>query len=70
MEGIEVAAQGDPWDFGNSLREMQNGRTAPLQVQPMQLIGAALFELKDGDEKTWYRMANLPRIENTIYALD
>jgi hypothetical protein len=49
---------------------MQNGRTAPLQVQPMQLIGAALFELKDGDEKTWYRMANLPRIENTIYALD
>jgi phage-related protein len=38
------------WDFGTSLREMQNGRTAKLQVRPMQSIGAGVFELKDADE--------------------
>ena len=58
------------WDFGNSLREMQNGRPARLQVRPMQSIGAGVFELKDADEKTWYRMVYLARIEDTIYVLD
>jgi len=58
------------WDFGNSLREMQNGRAARLQVRPMQSIGAGVFELKDADERTWYRMVYLARIEDTIYVLD
>jgi phage-related protein len=58
------------WDFGNSLREMQNGRPAKLNVRPMQSIGAGVFELKDSDEKTWYRMVYLARIEDTIYVLD
>ena len=58
------------WDFGNSLREMQYGRAAKLQVRPMQSIGAGVFELKDADEKTWYRMVYLARIEDTIYVLD
>jgi phage-related protein len=58
------------WDFGNSLREMQYGRAARLQVRPMQSIGAGVFELKDADEKTWYRMVYLARIEDTIYVLD
>jgi phage-related protein len=58
------------WDFGNSLREMQNGRPARLNVRPMQSIGAGVFELKDSDEKTWYRMVYLARIEDTIYVLD
>ncbi len=58
------------WDFGNSLREMQNGRPAKLNVRPMQSIGAGVFELKDADEKAWYRMIYLARIEDTIYVLD
>lgn len=58
------------WDFGNSLREMQYGRTAKLQVRPMQSIGAGVFELKDADDKTWYRMVYLARLEDTIYVLD
>ena len=59
-----------PWDFGNSLREMQNGRAAKLQIRTMQSIGAGVFELKDADEKTWYRMVYLARIEDMIYVLD
>jgi len=58
------------WDFGNSLREMQHGRSAKLNVRPMQSIGAGVFELKDSDEKTWYRMVYLARIEDAIYVLD
>jgi phage-related protein len=58
------------WDFGSSLREMQYGRAAKLQVRPMQSIGSGVFELKDADEKTWYRMVYLARIEDTVYVLD
>jgi phage-related protein len=58
------------WDFGNSLREMQYGRAAKLQVRPMQAIGSGVFEQKDADEKTWYRMVYLARIEDTVYVLD
>jgi phage-related protein len=58
------------WDFGNSLREMQHGRVAKLNVRPMQSIGQGVFELKDSDERTWYRMVYLARVEDTIYVLD
>ena len=58
------------WDFGNSLREMQSGRPARLNVRPMQSIDEGVFELKDSDERTWYRMVYLTRIHNTIYILD
>jgi phage-related protein len=54
------------WDFGNCLREMQNGRAAKLQVRPMQSIGVGVFELKDADDKTQYRKVYLARIEDTI----
>lgn len=29
-----------------------------------------LFELKDSDEKVWYRMLYLARVEDKIYVLD
>ncbi|ABF43451.1 protein of unknown function DUF891 [Candidatus Koribacter versatilis Ellin345] len=58
------------WDFGQSLREMQLGRSARLNVRPMQSVGAGVFELKDADEKTWYRLLYLARIDDVIYVLD
>ena len=58
------------WDFGNSPREMQHGRPAKLNVRPMQSIDRGVFELKDSDETTWYRVIYLARIGNTIYVLD
>ena len=36
----------------------------------MQSIGQGVFELKDSDERTWYRMVYLARVEDTIYVLD
>lgn len=57
-------------DFGNSLREMQQGRPARLQVRPMPSIEKGVFELKTEDEAKWYRMIYLARIDNVIYVLD
>jgi len=58
------------WDFGNSLREMQHGRPARLNVRPMPSIGPGVFELKDSDESAWYRMVYLARVKDVIYVLD
>ena len=49
---------------------MQYGRPAKLNVRPMQSIDRGLFELKDSDEKVWYRMLYLARVEDKIYVLD
>ncbi len=56
-------------DFGVALGEMQEGRAATLRVRPMPSIAAGVFELKDADEKKWYRLIYLARVENTIYVL-
>lgn len=58
------------WDFGDSLREMQRGRPARLNVRPMQSVGKGVFELKNADEKAWYRLLYLARIDDKIYVLD
>jgi len=74
--------EGDSWEtlkswpremqlsFGNALREMQEGRRPTLAARPMQSVGKGVFELKDSDDATWYRMLYLARIDDTIYILD
>ncbi len=56
-------------DFGHALREMQEGRPAKLAARSMSSIGSGVFELKDEDDKTWYRMIYLARKEDVIYVL-
>lgn len=56
-------------DFGNSLREMQWGQSPTLNVRPMQSIGKGVFELKDSDDNTWYRLVYLARVKDVIYVL-
>lgn len=35
----------------------------------MPSIAAGVFELKDADERTWYRLTYLARIDEVIYVL-
>ncbi len=55
--------------LGGDLDEMQQGKAGLLPVRPMPSIGAGVFELKDSDEKAWYRVIYLARVRNTIYVL-
>jgi len=57
-------------DIGLSLRNLQEGERPTIAARPMQSVGQGVFELKAGDEATWYRVIYLARIENTIYVLD
>ncbi len=56
-------------DFGIALNEMQEGRPAALPVRPMPSIAPAVFELKDADERKWYRLVYLARMDDVIYVL-
>ena len=56
--------------FGVALRELQDGRRPTLDARPMQSVGKGVFELKDSDDATWYRMLYLARIDDVIYVLD
>ena len=55
--------------FGHALDRAQRGVTPHLQVRPMQSIGRGVFELKDADERSWYRVVYLAVIDNVIYVL-
>jgi len=35
----------------------------------MPSVGSGVFELKDGDERTWYRVMYLTRVKGVIYVL-
>ena len=56
-------------DLGFALFEMQQGKTPSLQARRMHSIGPGVYELKDADERAWYRVIYLSAIDNVIYVL-
>ena len=55
--------------LGFTLYELQLGRTPSAPTRRMQSVGAGVYELKESDERTWYRLIYLTRIEDVIYVL-
>ncbi len=55
-------------DLGFGLHRLQVGEV-PVHSRPMQSIGPGVFELKEADSRTWYRVIYLSKIEDTIYVL-
>jgi phage-related protein len=55
--------------LGFSLRQIQNGRLPRCEHWPMTSVGKGVWELKDGDTRTWYRVMYLARINNVIHVL-
>jgi phage-related protein len=55
--------------FGYNLRRLQNGEQVLCDVRPMPSVGSGVFELKDQDESTWYRVMYLARVMDVIYVL-
>ncbi len=79
-ETIEVVWEGDSLevirhfpgqvrqDLGAELRRLQTG-DRPLNSRPMSSIGARVHELREQDERAWYRVIYLAKIGNRIHVL-
>ena len=55
--------------LGFSLRQLQHGRNPRCQVRSMPSVGQGVWELKEGDERTWYRVMYLSVVDNVIHVL-
>lgn len=60
--------EGVKQNFGFELWHLQLGER-PSDYRPLPSIGAGVFELRDQDERAWYRVVFLSRINNVIYVL-
>jgi phage-related protein len=55
-------------NFGFELWQLQQGEN-PSDYRPLPSVGAGVFELRDQDERSWYRVVYLSRIHDVIYVL-
>ncbi|MGA2085065.1 MAG: type II toxin-antitoxin system RelE/ParE family toxin [Terracidiphilus sp.] len=55
--------------LGFSLWQLQIGLKPACQTRSMNSIGASVFELKEADERTWYRVIYLSKVGNAIHVL-
>lgn len=57
-------------EFGVALRKLQKGEFPDnVATRSMPSVGKGVFELKESDEKTWYRVLYLSKVDNVIYVL-
>ena len=55
-------------NLGFQLWQLQQGER-PTDCRPLPSIGPGVFELRDQDERAWYRVVYLSRVEDVIYVL-
>ncbi|MGH9713218.1 MAG: type II toxin-antitoxin system RelE/ParE family toxin [Candidatus Acidiferrales bacterium] len=55
-------------NLGFQLWQLQQGER-PRNYRPLPSIGTGVFELRDQDERSWYRLVYLSRIKDVIYVL-
>ncbi|HXU48721.1 MAG TPA: type II toxin-antitoxin system RelE/ParE family toxin [Candidatus Binatia bacterium] len=55
-------------DFGFQLWQLQLGER-PTDYRSLPSVGAGVFELRNQDERAWYRVIYLSRINDVIYVL-
>lgn len=55
--------------LGFALRQLQLGREPTCRTRRMSLIGPGVYELKESDERTWYRVIYLAKRQNIIHVL-
>ena len=55
--------------LGYSLRRLQNGEFPACETRSMASIGKGVWELKESDERAWYRVVYLTKIDGVIHVL-
>jgi phage-related protein len=56
-------------DLGFALFELQQGRQPAIETRRMESIGAGVYELKEADERAWYRVIYLSQVDEVIFVL-
>ena len=56
-------------DLGFALYELQQGKQPSIETRRMESIGAGVYELKERDERAWYRVTFLSKVDDVIYVL-
>jgi len=56
------------YNLGFDLRLLQQGQQ-PTDYRSMSSIGPGVFELRDQDERAWYRVIYLSRVRDVIHVL-
>jgi phage-related protein len=56
-------------ELGFSLWELQQGKTPTSTTRRMESVGPGVWELKEQDQRTWYRVLYLSKIDGVIYVL-
>ena len=55
-------------DLGYALRQVQLGQM-PADSKPMKTVGSGVYELRDQDDRAWYRVFYLKKIADAVYVL-
>ena len=55
-------------NLGFELWQLQQGER-PRDYRPLPSVGPGVFELRDQDQRAWYRVVYLSRIKDVIYVL-
>jgi phage-related protein len=55
-------------NLGFQLWQLQQGER-PSDYRPVPSVGAGVFELRDQDERAWYRVIYLSRIHDVVHVL-
>jgi len=67
-EVLSAFPEGVKQNLGFELWQLQQG-ARPTDYRPLPSIGTGVFELRDQDERAWYRVVYLSRIKDVIYVL-
>lgn len=67
-QALQEFPDGVRQNLGFQLWLLQQGER-PTDYRPLPSVGAGIFELRDQDERAWYRVVYLSRINDVIYVL-
>lgn len=67
-EVLQAFPEGVRQNLGFQLWQLQQG-ARPTDYRPLPSIGTGVFELRDQDERAWYRVVYLSRINDVIHVL-
>jgi|SRR5690348_721282 phage-related protein len=67
-EVLQSFPDGVRQNLGFELWQLQQGER-PRDYRPLSSVGTGVFELRDQDERAWYRVVYLSRIEEVLYVL-